>query len=161
MTQTEPVHFTARGLSPEPFQALFKLSDEELEKRRARRLIADSKPGFPCRVSLQDAEAGEEVILTNFVHLDSQSPFHSAHAIYVRKGATPAAPCRDRLPEMLCGRLLSIRAFDADDMLLRADVVEGEQAEQVIQQFFEDPSVQFLHVHFAKMGCYACRVDRE
>ena len=161
MTKTEAPHFTVRGLSPEPFQALFDLSDDELEKRRAKRYVADSTPGFPCRVSLQDAEPGEEVILTNFVHLDSQSPFHSAHAIYVRKGATMAAPFRDRLPDMLCGRLLSIRAFDANDMLLSADVVEGELADPVIQKFFEDSSVRFLHVHFAKMGCYACRIDRE
>src|ERR1700752_479309 len=71
MTKTEVPHFTVRGLSPEPFQALFDLSDDELEKRRAKRYVADSTPGFPCRVSLQDAEPGEEVILTNFVHLDS------------------------------------------------------------------------------------------
>ena len=161
MTQTEPIRFTIRGLSSEPFQALFELSDDELEKRRARRLIVDSKPGFPCRVSLQDAEPGEEVILTNFVHLDSQSPFHSAHAIYVRKGVSAAAPYRDRLPDMLRTRLLSIRAFDVNDMLLSADVVPGELADPVIQKFFEDSSVRFLHVHFANMGCYACRVDRE
>ena len=161
MTQSESVHFTVRGLSTEPFQALFDLSDDELEKRRARRLVADSNPGFPCRVSLQDAELGEELILTNFVHLDSQSPFHSTHAIYVRKGVTTAAPYRDALPEMLRSRLLSIRAFDANDMLLGADVVEGEQADHVIQKFFEDSRVRFLHVHFAKMGCYACRIDRE
>ena len=161
MTQTEPIHFTVRGLSPESFQALFDLSNEELEKRRARRLIADNKPGFPCRVSLQDAEPGEEVILTNFVHLDSQSPFHSTHAIYVRKGATTAAPYRDRLPEMLRSRLLSIRAFGANNMLLSADVVEGERADQVIQKLVEDSSIRFLHVHFAKKGCYTCRVDRE
>ena len=161
MTKTEAPHFTVRGLSPEPFQALFDLSGDELEKRRARRLIADCSPGFPCRVSLQDAEPGEEVILTNFVHLDSQSPFHSSHAIYVRKGVTTAAPHRDTLPELLRSRLLSIRAFDGSDMLLSADVVEGERADHVIQKLFEDPSVRFLHVHFAKMGCYACRVDRE
>ena len=160
MTNTHVSQFTVRGLSPEPFQALFNLSDDELEKRRARRLIADSKPGFPCRVSLQDAEPGEEVILTNFVHLDSQSPFHSTHAIYVRKGVTTVAPYRDRLPEMLRSRLLSIRAFDAEDTLVGADVVEGGQAEVVIARFFQDPAVAFLHVHFAKPGCYACRIDR-
>ena len=46
MTKTEVPHFTVRGLSPEPFQALFDLSGDELEKRRARRLIADCSPGF-------------------------------------------------------------------------------------------------------------------
>jgi hypothetical protein len=160
MTKTEVPHFTVRGLSSEPFQALFALSDEELAKRRAKRVVADSKPGYPCRVSLEDAELGEEVILTNFVHLPSESPFHSAHAIYVRKGATAPGPYKDSLPEMLRGRLLSIRAFDANDMLVAADAIEGHRAENAIAKLFEDPAVAFLHVHFAKMGCYACRIDR-
>jgi uncharacterized protein DUF1203 len=160
MTNTQVPHFTVRGLSPEPFQALFDLSDEELEKRRARRLIADSKQGFPCRVSLQDAEAGDEVILTNFTHLPSDSPYRSTHAIYIRRVATTAASYSDSLPEMLRSRLLSVRAFDAKDMLVGADVAEGGQAENVIARFFLDPAVAFLHVHFAKPGCYACRIDR-
>ena len=160
MTNTQVPHFTVRGLSPEPFQALFDLSDEALEKRRARRLIADSKPGFPCRVSLQDAEPGDEVILTNFIHLPSDSPYRSTHAIYIRRAATTAVSYSDSLPEMLCSRLLSIRAFDAKEMLVGADVVEGGQGEDVIARFFQDPAVAFLHVHFAKPGCYACRIDR-
>jgi hypothetical protein len=160
MTNTQVPHFTVRGLSPEPFQALFDLSDEALEKRRARRLIADSKPGFPCRVSLQDAEPGDEVILTNFIHLPSESPYRSTHAIYIRRAATTAASYSDSLPEMLRSRLLSVRAFDAKDMLVGADVIEGDRVEEMIGRFFEDPVVQFLHVHFAKPGCYACRIDR-
>jgi Protein of unknown function (DUF1203) len=160
MTKTEPVHFTARGLSPEPFQALFELSDKELATLRAKRVVADSKPGFPCRVSLQDAEAGDEVILTNFMHLPSESPYRSTHAIYVRRDATTAASYSDSVPEMLRNRLLSVRAFDAKDMLVGADVIEGDRVEELIARFFEDPVVQFLHVHFAKPGCYACRIDR-
>ena len=160
MTKTEVPHFTVRGLSPEPFQALFDLSDDELEKRRAKRYIADSKPGFPCRVSLQDAEAGDEVILTNFIHLPSESPYRSTHAIFIRRAATAAAAYTDSLPDMLRGRLLSMRAFDAKDMLVGADVIEGDRAEEAVARFFEDPAVEFLHVHFAKPGCYACRIDR-
>jgi Protein of unknown function (DUF1203) len=160
MTKTEAPHFTVRGLTPEPFQGLFDLSDDELEKRRAKRYIADRKPGFPCRVSLQDAEAGDEVILTNFTHLPSESPYRSTHAVFVRKAATAAAVYTDSLPEMLCSRLLSVRAFDAKDMLVGADVIEGDRTEEVIARFFEDPAVEFLHVHFAKPGCYACRIDR-
>jgi Protein of unknown function (DUF1203) len=160
MTKTEVPHFTVRGLSPEPFQALFDLPDDELEKRRARRYVADSKPGFPCRVSLQDAEVGDEVILTNFIHLPSESPYRSTHAIFIRRAATTATAYSDSLPDMLRSRLLSVRAFNAKDMLVGADVIEGDRAEQAIARFFEDPAVEFLHVHFAKPGCYACRIDR-
>jgi hypothetical protein len=161
MTNTEVSHFTVRALSSEPFQELFTLSDEELEKRRAKRYVADSERGFPCRVSLQDAEPGEEVILTNFTHLPSDSPYHSTHAVFVRKGVTTVAPYHDALPEMLRSRLLSIRAFDANAMMLGADVIEGDRAEEAITKLFENPAVEFLHVHFAKPGCYACRIDRE
>ena len=160
MTNTKVPHFTVRGLSPEPFQALFDLSDGELEKRRAKRYVADSKPGFPCRVSLQDAEEGDEVILTNFIHLPSESPYRSTHAIYIRRAAMAAASYIDSVPVMLRSRLLSVRAFDAKDMLVGADVIEGSQAEEVIAKFFQDSAVEFLHVHFAKPGCYACRIDR-
>jgi Protein of unknown function (DUF1203) len=160
MTKTETPHFTVRGLSPEPFQTLFDLSDDELEKRRAKRYVADSKPGFPCRVSLQDAEAGDEVILTNFIHLPSESPYRSTHAIFVRKAATNAASYTDSLPQMLRSRLLSVRAFDGKDMLVGADAIEGDRLEEAIYRFFGDPAVEFLHVHFAKPGCYACRIDR-
>jgi hypothetical protein len=160
MTKTDVTHFMVRGLSPEPFQALFDLSDDELEKRRAKRCVADSKPGFPCRVSLQDADLGDEVILTNFVHLPSESPYRSTHAIYIRRAATSANSYTDSLPDMLRDRLLSIRAFDKRDMLVGADVIEGGRAEEAVTRFFEDPAVEFLHVHFAKPGCYACRIDR-
>ena len=160
MTKTEVPHFTVHGLSPEPFRALFDLSDDELEQRRAKRYVADSKPGFPCRVSLQDAEAGDEVILTNFTHLPSESPYRSTHAIFIRKAATTAAAYTDSLPDMLRGRLLSLRAFDANDMLRGADAIEGDRAEEAVARFLEDPAVEFLHMHFAKPGCYACRIDR-
>jgi hypothetical protein len=160
MNKTEVPHFTVRGLSPETFQALFDLSDDELEKRRAKRYIADSEPGFPCRVSLQDADVGDEVILTNFVHLPSESPYRSTHAIFIRRAATVAVAYTDSLPDMLRSRLLSVRAFDAKDMLVGADVLEGDRAEEAVARFFEDPAVEFLHVHFAKPGCYACRIDR-
>jgi len=60
----------------------------------------------------------------------------------------------------LRSRLLAVRAFDAKDMLVEADVVEGDRAEEMIAKFFGNPDVQFLHVHFAKPGCYACRIDR-
>ena len=100
------------------------------------------------------------MILTNFIHLPSESPYRSTHAIYVRKAATTAMSYTDSLPQMLRSRLLSVRAFDAKDMLVGADVTEGERLEEAIARFFEDPAVEFLHVHFAKPGCYACRIDR-
>jgi len=35
----------------------------EIGARGARRVIADSTPGYPCRVSLADAAVGDELLL--------------------------------------------------------------------------------------------------
>ena len=60
--------FRLVGLAPEPFAPLFDLTDEQLVARGIRRVVADKKPGFPCRISLVDAEVGEELLLLPYRH---------------------------------------------------------------------------------------------
>ena len=55
------VSFQLEGIPYRPFAPLFALSDQELQKMNARRVIADAQPGYPCRVSLADAAIGEEL----------------------------------------------------------------------------------------------------
>src|SRR6185312_9410235 len=50
--------YRVTGLEPSQFASLFDLSDAELAERGMKRVTADAKPGFPCRVSLEDAEPG-------------------------------------------------------------------------------------------------------
>lgn len=152
--------FVLRGLDPAPFAPLFALDDEALLARDARRVIATSKPGFPCRVSLVDAEPGETLILTNFEHLPVDSPFRSRHAIYVRAEAGPPAEYRDTLPEQFCTRMMSLRAFDDGGMMVDADLADGCAAEATILRMLAQPQVAYLHAHFAKPGCFAARIDR-
>ena len=63
------------GLDPQLFTGLYGLSDEALNARGARRMIADAKPGFPDRVALRDAEPGEAVILLHHEHQPADTPF--------------------------------------------------------------------------------------
>jgi hypothetical protein len=151
--------FRITGLAPELFQHLFALSDAELAARGAVRRIADRKPGFPCRISLTDPEPGQEVILTHFEHHAVATPFRSSYAIYVRRGEQ-RFDAIGRVPDALRQRLLSVRAFDEAGMLLAADVVDGRELEGAIDRLFTDAKAAYLHVHFARPGCYAARVDR-
>ena len=50
--------FVVTGLPIDPFRHLFELSDEALSERRIVRRTVDAPRGFPCRVTLQDAEVG-------------------------------------------------------------------------------------------------------
>ena len=153
--------FRISSLPLEPFQPLFGLSDEELLKHGARREIADAKPGYPCRVTLADAEPGESLILLNYQHLDEESsPYRAKGPVFVRESATSGAEIVDEVPDYLSRRLLSIRAYDKDGMMLDADVVDGKELPGMIAKLFANAGVDYLHAHFAKRGCYAARIDR-
>jgi hypothetical protein len=153
------MNFRISGLPAAQFAEWFALSDAELATRHAVRRVADSKPGFPCRVSLTDAEVGEDVLLINYEHLPVDSPYRASHAIYIRAGeqTCDAVNC---VPTMLRSRLLSLRAYDAAGMMTAADVVEGTELEAGIGKLFSDERAEYLHVHFARPGCYSARVDR-
>jgi hypothetical protein len=154
------VSFQIRALAYEPFAPLFALSDEALRAHRAVRRVVDRTPGFPCRVSLRDAEPGETVLLVHYEHQPADTPYRAGHAIYVRAGAVEATPAVGEVPDVLRRRLLSVRAFDEAGMMLGADVVDGGDLAPAIERFFGDPLVAYLHLHNAKPGCYAARVDR-
>jgi hypothetical protein len=152
--------FQIRGLPASAFAPLFALSDQELAARNVVRMIADRQPGFPCRVSLRDAEPGESVLLLNYEHLPVASPFRARHAIFVRPNALDARLAIDEIPQSLQIRLLSLRAYDQAGMMLDADVVQGSELAPAIHRMLERRAISYLHVHNAKPGCFAARVDR-
>lgn len=102
--------FRISALNADEFSHLVGLDDVSLAENGARRMTVDLKPGYPCRVTLEDAEIGESVLLVS--------------------------------------------------MMVGADVVHGKESEPVIRKLLDNPRVEYLHVHNAKPGCYAARVDR-
>lgn len=152
--------FRISSLPAHLFQPLFSMTDADLHRRGARRYVADRRPGFPCRVSLEDAAPGEPVILAPFAHLDADSPYRASGPVFVRQAARRAVPATGEVPGLLRPRTLSVRAYDATSLMVAAEVTEGQALESAIERLFADAQAAFLHVHFAKPGCYACRVDR-
>ncbi|HKA89895.1 MAG TPA: DUF1203 domain-containing protein [Haliangiales bacterium] len=151
-------HFRIVGLEPDRFAPLFALDDAGLAAANGVRRIADEEPGFPCRVSLADAHPGEELVLVAFEHHPAASPYRASGPIFVRRHAT-RFDAVDRVPDAARPRLLSVRAYDRDGMLVTADVCDGAVLEDAIHRMFRDGAA-YLHVHFARPGCFLCRVDR-
>jgi hypothetical protein len=152
--------FQITALPAETFAPLFEMSDAELAERLAVRVVAETSPGYPCRVSLADAEVGDELILVNYAHQTGASPYRATHAVYVRKGVAEAAPAAGEVPQVLRTRTLSLRAFDAKDMIVTADLTEGADLAQALERMLADPSVAYVHIHYAKPGCYAAKAER-
>jgi hypothetical protein len=148
------------ALPSDRFASLFGQSNTELQSAGILRMIVDEKPGYPCRVSLTDAEVGETVLLLTFAHLDVSSPYRSSGPIIVRNGAATARPAVGEIPAMFAHRLLSVRAYDATDMMIDSEVVKGIDIERAILRLFAGEHVSYLHIHNAQPGCYNCAVVR-
>ena len=152
--------YIVSGLSSQPFQALFGLDETALHEHGVSRVRADGKPGYPCRVTLQDAEPGEALLLLPWTHLDMPTPYRASGPIFVRESARDQGVFRNVIPEQQRTRLLSVRAYDAASWMLDAEVAQGDALEALIERFFVNQHVDFLQVHNARQGCYACRIDR-
>lgn len=152
--------FQIHALPAEQFKGIFDLSDEELKTQNAWRETVETKPGTPCRISLEDAEVGEEVILLNYFHQSDENPYKACHAIFVRKDVKQAHPKIDEIPSLFRHRVMSVRAFNPIHKMIDADVVEGTELEKSIETMFENPQVSYIHLHNAKPGCYAAKVTR-
>lgn len=153
--------FQLTGLPAESFVPYFAMSEADLQAEGAEILVADnSDPGYPCRVSVQHATPGERVLLLNYAHLPVNTPYRSAHAIFVAETSVQAKLDVGEVPAPLLVRTLSVRAFDKAHMMIDADVVEGRDASTLIERFFTDPATDYIHIHYAKRGCYAAKAVR-
>lgn len=153
-------NFRLKSLEDKEFSNIFELDKLELEKIGAVRMMVDEFPGFPCRVSLQDAEIGEEVILLPYQHHKTNSPYQAKGPIFVRKIAKTATLDTNEIPKMFNHRLLSLRGYDKNGIMKDASVSEGQNLKEQIIQIFENEDVNYIHIHNAKPGCYNCVVER-
>jgi len=154
------INFQLVPIPVEEFHPLFALSDEQLQERSAGWVVVDEKPGYPCRVSLADAEVGERVLAMSFMHHDAPSPYRASGPIFVREGAQTARPAVNEVPTMFHHRLLSLRAYDSRGMMIGARTVRGTELAEAIVAHFENPGVEYQHIHNASPGCYDCAVRR-
>ena len=152
--------FRLVGLDPKSFEPLFALPDDALAAIGAERRVATAKPGFPCRVSLEDADEGEELLLLPYLHQPGASPYRASGPIFVRRGATRRVMAADVVPSYVSSRLISVRAYDARHLMVDAAVCEGTAVAAEIERMFEDRAIAYVHLHNAKRGCFSCEVIR-
>ncbi|MCF6196253.1 MAG: DUF1203 domain-containing protein, partial [Emcibacter sp.] len=126
------MQFTFKALDHTIFAPLYGLSDEALREKGVIPYMADGG-GFPCRVTLEDAQVGDRVLLLNHVYLETHSPYRGRHAIFVRDGAVSKPFPPNEIPEMILKRPQSLRAFDRNDMMLEAVIADGEHVKNAIE----------------------------
>jgi len=154
------VNFQIVPLQSSSFDSFKLLADSELQQMSAKWIEVDEYPGFPCRVSLEDARVGERVLALCFAHHQANSPYRGSGPIFVREHAKQASPAVNEIPRMLRRRLLSVRGYNSDGIMLAAEVTDGAVLEVCITEFFLRPEIEYIHIHNAKPGCFNCCVIR-
>ena len=152
--------FIIKGISEESYHHLDGLNDEELLNFGVIRTRVDSYPGYPCRVSLKDARVGEEVYLLTHQHHDTDSPYRSSGPVFIRKKAKSAECGVNEIPKMLDHRLLSLRIYNRDAMMVDARTIDGRVLRDEITDAFKNQEAAYIHIHNAGPGCYNCAVYR-
>ena len=147
----------------QPF-TVHALSESVADEARRSPGAVPAAPGdgpYPVRCCLTDDQSGAGVVLTSVMPFRGESPYAARSPIYVHaERCAGHAEERGAVPEMLRGRLLSVRAYDGAHMLTGTEVLQGTELEGAIERLLDDAPGAYLHVHFAGPGCYACRIDR-
>lgn len=146
--------FIIESLPAALFDHLFQMSDAELHSQNIVKQVVTAKPGFPCRITLEDVEPGEEVLLLHYVFHDVESPYKASGPIYIRKNKPQKICGVNEVPQLFLTRMISLRGYNKDAMLIFADVFDGNLLKERIQSIFENTDIDYLHIHNAKHGCY-------
>jgi hypothetical protein len=115
----------------------------------------------PCRRCLRNAAPGEHLLLLPYDPFLVRSPYTGDGPVFIHAdGCEEHRPEPNVLPEQVDHlRRFSVRAYDADAMMLDAEVVAGDALAARARELLQ-PGVAFLHAHFAGPGCFAFRIDR-
>jgi len=123
------------------------------QERRQPQLLEGMGERNPWRIRHCAASAISTVSL-------AATPCKAGHAIFVREGVAQARRAVDEMPEVLRLRLISLRQFDEEGMMIGADVVDGESLSAEINTAFANARTSYIHLHHAKPGCFAACVTR-
>ena len=118
--------------------------------------------GMPCRRCLQDGQVGETMYLIPYNPFPADakdSPYQGPGPIYVH-----ARECGkyegSEVPEQQRKRLLSLRAYDGEHMMVDQAVLKGEELGAKVGRMLEGQEVEYVNVHNAGPGCFAVRIER-
>ena len=152
--------FRITGLSPQLFRPLYGLSDNELDERGVERVRVTQPHAAPCRIGLDEIAPGGWALLLNYEHQPADSPYRSRHAIFVEEGAEAVFDRIGEIPPALGRRTLSVRAFDSGHRMIDADLVEGAEADRLLRAMLARDATAYIHIHYARRGCFAARAER-
>lgn len=116
--------------------------------------MVDDPRVFPCRRCLEDGLLGEEMLLVPYDPFPVASPYTGPGPIFVHRKDCMRYQCDGSVPDQQRRRLLSVRTYDANQMMTGRTLVGGKDLAERAESFFADAKVDYLHVHYAAPGVF-------
>ena len=143
-----------------PVHDSLKQGASEMHGNPVQKVIADSKPGYPCRLSLEDAEVGEELYLFSHAPFAAANAYRETGPVFIRKNAIPASLAVNELPDIALARSIVVRAYSAAGTMISATQAETREIANTIRLAFRDETVEFVHLRAVVTGCFLCEARR-
>ena len=114
-----------------------------------------------CRRCLRRFRPGDGRVLFKYRPFRKESVFAEAGPIFVHEhDCRPDAEPLSHYPEEFRGMPLLLRAYDAGDRQVMAELIKNGDAETIIGKFFASPEVSYIHLRDGEWGCYIARIER-
>ena len=146
---------------PTETAARWRASGEDDFGNALRRSISPGT-GAPCRHCLQNIAKGEAALLGSY-HLSGPTGIYwTPSPIFLHEQDCPAYTGENELAPIIRTSLVSVRAYDANQMVLYdlGQVAEGPDADAPLARALADPRTSFINIHTAKPGCLLTRIER-
>jgi len=154
------INFQIKAIEDIQVEKIFKMSGDELTQINAKRIFVDEYPGFPCRVSLEDAQVGETIIALTYMHHAVNSPYRSSGPIFIRDEVVTVHLKVNEIPSVLHNCFLSLRAYNSKNMMIDALTTKANNVKENIRQLLSNDNIEYIHIHNANPGCFSCCVER-
>lgn len=146
---------------------LIKVRQVGLDDQNQAVVTIVAKGGEPCRDALRRANAGEKLILASYCRLSKPGPYKEYGPIFVLANQAKDYVNFDKLPfsthliNDYFGKIFVLKAYDKYESIIAAQLVSTDNVEQIIGEYFQQPTASFLIARYAEYGCYSLRLDRK
>jgi hypothetical protein len=140
----------------------FRATDRDDRGHAFRRRQPGSDSRCPCRACLRYAQPGETVLLGSYDLPRPQGVYWTPSPIFLHESQCAPFAAVNAIPEIVRGALVSVRAYDADDLCIYelGHAAEGGEIDDALTRALGDRRTDFVNIHTAKPGCLLCRVER-
>jgi hypothetical protein len=125
----------------------------KLEQAQSRRSI--------CRRCLHRFNPGERRLLFKYRPFQKEGVFAEAGPIYIHENdCRPDEEILTSYPDDFRELPLLLRAYTQNDEQVDSKLIKDGDAETLINKFFDDAKVKYIHLRDGESGCYYGRIER-